>query len=98
MSDPIGTYTFLPWVRVGLGNRISATTTMRPTIDVTLDIESTKKGGGTMPPAPVQRAVQLYGPGDINGIDAAQISRVEPPHWVTNFEPNYLVAIEFYDE
>ena len=23
---------------------------------------------------------------------------MEPAHWVTNFEPNYLAAIEFYDE
>ena len=97
MSDPIGTYTFLPWVRVGLANRIGATTTMRPSIDVTLEIEGTKKGGEKTP-ASVSRAVELYGPGDVIGVDAAQISRVEPDNWVTNFEPNYLAAIEFYDE
>src|SRR5439155_26260521 len=62
-----------------------------------LEIEGAKKGGAP-PPATVQRAVELYGPGDIIGVDAAQISRLEPANWVTNFEPNYLVAIEFYDE
>ena len=97
MSDPIGTYTFLPWVRQGLANRIGAVTTMRPSVDVTLEIEGTKIGGGTTP-ATVQRAVELYGPGDVIGVDAAQISRAEPQNWVTNFEPNYLAAIEFYDE
>ena len=97
MSDPIGTYTFLPWVRQGLANQIGGVTAMRPSVQVTLEIEGTNKGGGTTP-ATVQRAVELYGPGDVIGIDAAQISRLEPPHWVTNFEPNYLVAIEFYDE
>jgi len=97
MSSPIGTYTFLPWVRQGLANQIGAVTAMRPSVQVTLEIEGTKKGGGTSP-ATVQRAVELYGPGDVIGIDPAQISRLEPPHWVTNFEPNYLVAIEFYDE
>jgi len=97
MSDPIGTYTFLPWVRHGLANRIGAVTAMRPSVQVTLDIEGTGKGGGTTP-ATVQRAVELYGPGDVIGVDGAQISRLEPPNWVTNFEANYLVAIEFYDE
>lgn len=97
MSDPVGTYTFLPWVRQGLANRIGAVTTMRPSIDVTLEIEGTKKGEGTIPET-VHRTVELYGPGDVIGVDAAQISRIEPANWVTNFEPNYLAAIEFYDE
>ena len=96
MSDPIGTYTFLPWVRRGLANRIGASSAMRPSIAVTLDIEGMK--GSTTLAATVQRDVELYGPGDVIGVDAAQISRIEPPHWITNFEPNYLVAIEFYDE
>jgi len=98
MSDPIGTYTFLPWIRQGIANSIGgAPAKLRPAVDVRIDIEGAKKGGGTVP-AIVQRAVELYGPGDIIGIDRAQISRVEPEHWVTNFEPNYLAAIEFYDE
>ena len=98
MNDPIGTYTFLPWIRQGIANRISGpAVTSRATIDVSIDIEGTAKGGGTTT-ATVNRAVELYGPGDIIGIDSAQISRVEPEHWVTNFEPNYLAAIEFYAE
>lgn len=98
MSDPIGTYTFLPWIRQGVANRISSpAVALRATVDVTIDIEGTKTGGGTAT-ATVNRAVELYGPGDIIGIDRAQISRVEPEHWVTNFEPNYLAAVEFYDE
>ncbi len=97
MSDPIGTYSFVPWVRQGLANRISGGTTLRPSIDVTLEIAGTGVGGANVP-ATVQRAVELYGPGDVIGVDSAQISRVEPPNWATNFEPNYLAAIEFYDE
>ncbi len=98
MSDPVGTYTFLPWLRKGIANRIGAqAVTARATVEVNLDIEGTNKGGGATT-ASIARQVELYGPGDIVGIDAAQISRVEPDHWVTNFEPNYLAAIEFYDE
>ncbi|MDT5189746.1 MAG: hypothetical protein QOI28_1997 [Mycobacterium sp.] len=98
MTEPIGTYTFLPWVRLGLANHIGPATATRPAIDVKLNVEGNAKAGA--PPAPVEvaRTVELYGPGDIVGIDTAQVSRVEPPHWVTNFEPNYLPCIEFYDE
>lgn len=98
MSDPIGTYTFLPWLRHGIANQTGGATKLRRTIEVQIDIEAAKKGGGTLPALPVERPVELYGPGDITGIDKAQISRVEPRHWVTNFEPNYLASIEFYDE
>ena len=38
------------------------------------------------------------GPGDIVGIEAAAIIRNEPQDWITNFEPNYLPYVEFYDE
>ena len=99
MSTPIGTYTFLPWLRQGVANRITGTPAgLRPSVGVSLQIEPTAKGGGAMTPVPVNRNVELYGPGDIIGIDVAQLSRMEPAPWVTNFEPNYLVAIEFYDE
>ena len=98
MTEPIGTYTFLPWVRLGLANHIGPGTATRPAVEVKVTIEGTGKGGAAVPPVEVKRAVELYGPGDIIGVDAAQISRVEPPNWVTNFEPNYLAAIEFYDE
>ena len=93
MSDPIGTYTFLPWLRQGIANRISAGATgdagardrrRRSTI------EGTDRSAAARRAAPVQRTVELYGPGDIVGIDAAPISRTEPRDWVTNFEPNYL--------
>lgn len=98
MSDPIGTYTFVPWIRQGVANNISGvTTTGRATVDVPLELKGTLKGGG-LTTEPVGRTVELYGPGDIIGVDRAQISRIEPEHWVTNFEPNYLVDIEFYDE
>ena len=41
---------------------------------------------------------QLYGAGDIIGIESRAIVRTEPRHWITNFETNYLPFIEFYEE
>ncbi len=100
MTDPIGTYTFLPWLRRGIANRIGAggsIGTTRAGIDVEVTIEGVGRDGGA-PTESAQQHVELYGPGDIVGLDATAISRVEPQHWTTNFEPNYLPAIEFYDE
>ena len=88
MTEPIGTYTFLPWIRQGIANQIGAVASARrATVAVSLTVEGTKIGGGT-DSVTVPRNVELYGPGDIIGIDNAQISRIEPHNWVTNFEPN----------
>ena len=47
MSDPIGTYTFLPWLRQGIANRIGAgDSSCGRRVAVQIDIEVTKKGGG----------------------------------------------------
>jgi hypothetical protein len=95
---PIGTYTFLPWVREGLANQVGAVTGARSTMDISVQLSGTKVDAPPPAPVTVTKTVQLYGPGDVIGVDAAQISRLEPPNWVTNYEPNYLAAIEFYDE
>ena len=49
-------------------------------------------------PQPVSQDISLYGPGDIVGIDARAVIRTEPRPGVTNFESNYLAAVDFYDE
>ena len=41
---------------------------------------------------------ELYRPGDIVGIDPRAIIKSDPHNWITNFEPNYLPHIDFYDE
>ncbi len=102
MSDTIGTYTFLPWLRQGIANEIQtvdldATVKTRASVTVNLNLKGTGGGGGDVN-SPVTRHVALYGPGDIIGIEAAAIIKHEPLDWITNFEPNYLPYIEFYDE
>ena len=93
-------YTFLPWARQGLANRITGATPagqLRSAVEVKLAL--TSRGlDGIETTTDVPRNVQLYGPGDIIGVDRRAIIRTEPRDWVTNFEPNYLAAIEFYDE
>lgn len=99
MSDEIGTYSFLPFLRQGIANRVTAPAdpnVKRGQIVVTLNVTGT---GLTNPPGTtVNKTIELYGPGDIVGIDPKTIVKTEPRNWITNFEPNYLPYIEFYDE
>lgn len=99
MSDKIGTYTFLPWLRQGIANKIdpSIATASRATIQVKLKVKGTALEGDDLEHE-ITRNVELYGPGDIIGIDKKAIVRNEPRNWITNYESNYMPYVEFYDE
>lgn len=99
-TSALGVYAFLPWLRRGLANQIDPLNFegARATMQVNLEVRGKKIDGSGDATLPVQRQVSLYGPGDILGIERRAIIRTEPRHWITNFEPNYLAAIEFYDE
>jgi hypothetical protein len=101
-TQPIAAYSFLPWARQGLGIYIREgdqdhAVSVRGSIDVSLQLTGQRIGGGSATET-IPRAVQLYGPGDIIGIDPRIIVRTEPRNWITNFETNYLPFIEFYEE
>lgn len=97
------TYSFLPWLRHGVANTIQSDdvenggAVLRASVEVKMKVTGDVIGSS---PAshPLNKQVQLYGPGDVVGIDTKAIVKVEPRHWITNFEPNYLPYIEFYDE
>jgi hypothetical protein len=95
-----GAYSFLPWLRTGLSTKIAGEPGIgRATIPVRLELTGDALAAGAPAPhALVDQAVQLYGPGDVIGVDPREISRMEPPPFTTNFEPNYLAHIEFYEE
>ena len=102
MSQPVANYTFLPWLRQGIARQISSadgdnTVQLRTTVPVDLELAAEGGPGGKLT-QPVHRDVQIYGPGDIVGIDSKIVVRTEPRDWITNFEPNYLAFVEFYDE
>ncbi|MFI8461367.1 hypothetical protein [Kitasatospora sp. NPDC085464] len=92
-------YSFLPWLRSGLSTRITGDpgSSSRATIPVKLLLSGEALDGSPLS-RPVERPVQLYGPGDVVGVEARAISRREPQPGTTNVEPNYLAHIEFYDE
>lgn len=98
----LGTYSFVPWIRHGLANQITTTDAdtsvkLRATVDVELDIVGDRLEGSKIS-FPVKQKIALYGPGDIVGIDRRALVRTDPRDGSNNFEPNYLPAIEFYDE
>jgi hypothetical protein len=99
MSTPIAAYTFVSWVRQGLGvqTQNAAAGHMRGSITVGVTIRGKGIGGPDKTEA-VTKQVELYGPGDILGVDSRVMFRTEPRHWITNFENNYLPFVEFYDE
>ncbi|REL33839.1 hypothetical protein DYD21_10565 [Rhodohalobacter sp. SW132] len=94
----MATYSFLPWVRQGIANQIEGQSGNRATIPVELTLvgETLDNGSETRPP--IKKDIEIYGPGDITGIASKAIIRMEPGNRITNFEPNYLPFIEFYDE
>ena len=92
----IARYIFLPWLRRGIANRIQTAAgagASRATLSVSL---TAKSDAGQTPIPPV--TVRLVGPGDIASVQDLPVIRTEPRAGVTDFESNYLAAIDFYDE
>ncbi len=108
MSDPLAHYSFLPWLRQGIGTRISdvdakgaptsGMATERAELEVGLTLESTDVNDGTPITSDLDRTVKMIGPPDILAISTNAIVRVEPKPKVNNYEANGLPYIEFYEE
>ena len=88
-------YTFLPWLRRGAASSIvgPALAASRAEVNASLALSD-----GAVTGPPIEKTFKLLGPGDVVGLDADLVVRTEPKGWVTDFEPNYLTFIEFYDE
>ena len=91
-------YSFLPWLRTGLATRVTAAPGTAPRASITVRLRLTAEGGAAVLTRDIEQTVQLYGPGDVIGVESRAVSRTEPRPWVTNAEPNFLAHIEFYDE
>jgi hypothetical protein len=94
----VARYSFLPWLRQGLGNSMTVTPAAgshRASIELELRVGTDNPD---LAPSSVRNTLQLVGPGDIIGVAKDAIIRTEPRDWSTDFEPNLLALIEFYDE
>jgi len=97
MTVTVGRYTFTSWLRKGiaasirqLDNLASGVATVKERASVPVQIQVNG--------APIAKDVPLLGPGDVIGMNPQMVVRTEPPPGIGNFEPNYLVFIELYDE
>ena len=70
---------------------------LRAITHVQLTLSGDPVVGGAELTATVDQDVALYGPGDIIGIDSRAVIRTDPRDWITNFEANYLAAVDFDD-
>ncbi len=98
----VAAYSFLPWLRQGIANTITAqdldtSVPTRVTTHVQLQLSGDPVAGGPELTASIGQDVALYGPGDVIGIDPRAVIRTDPGGWITNFEGNYLAAIDFCD-
>ncbi len=93
MPEPTAaTYRFYSWLRQGLLAGLSGPSASSPATAGRLALPVRLRVNDR---APIDMNVQLYGPGDITGLDAREIIRTEPHAHMTDFEPNYFPAIEF---
>jgi len=92
-------YTFLPWIKTGLGGSISnnekGLKAPRAKIQVELSVRRYNEQNQKIDDRPISKNFFLYGPGDIKGILNSVIIRIEPNANILNFEPNYFPFIEF---
>jgi hypothetical protein len=91
-SPALAAYTFLPWVQGGVGRSIVAADEPATTLParVTLPVSVHLDPAGDVP-----GTVRLYGPGDITGVNAAQIVRRDPAPGTTRFEAGYMPQVQF---
>lgn len=103
MSTPIASYSFLPWLRQGIANNITQadldpSVKLRAKIPIRVTVSGTKPDGTALTDQNIDKEIEMYGPGDIVGIDPRAIIKTEPRNFITNFEPNYVPYIDFYEE
>lgn len=97
-TPALGNYHFLAWARRGIGasanNVDSGSLPDRTALNVQLFLQ-VQGGAAPNPVSAPPVTVQVFGPGDVTGVDARIVIRTEPRQFTVNFEPNYLCGIEF---
>jgi hypothetical protein len=92
MAESAASYQLFSWFRqgllAGLTNSASAASVTDGHLVLPIHLRVNTTAGFDVP-------IQLYGPGDITGLDAREVIRIEPPRQMADFEPNYFPHIEF---
>ncbi|MFT4013708.1 MAG: hypothetical protein QM682_09945 [Paracoccus sp. (in: a-proteobacteria)] len=89
----LGDYAFVPFVRTGLAAAIKDPPQgNRAVIEARVEVADSANPATSQA---VSRTLALYGPGDVTGIDPAQVIRREPAPDSTDAEQGYMAHIEF---
>lgn len=88
-------FTFLPHAQSSLASLAEAPASGGARLRLPYEVEIARDGAATGSRVPV--ASDLIGPGDVQTVDRAVITRVEPKPGLRGFEPNYFPHIEFRD-
>src|SRR4026208_588992 len=96
MVATLKNYTFLPWLRAGIGAEIAQEDNLG--IPGAAPERASVQVEFTIGPEPVSKTAHLLGPRDVIGINSRAIVKTEPRDGITDFEANYLPYIEFYEE
>jgi hypothetical protein len=97
MAIEIGRYQFHPWARKGIAANIAEGDDLGTGSAANLE-RAVVPIGVSLNGAGLSKKFALVSPGDIIGINSDMIVRTDPRNWITDYEPNYLPLIEFYDE
>ncbi|MGI4735268.1 MAG: hypothetical protein ACRYG7_08830 [Janthinobacterium lividum] len=94
--------TFLPWVQSELARNADLGENGRPELTIKAELrttDSTRKPATTLDEKPGSgNKAQIYGPGDVLGINLRAILGTTPVPEATGFSPLQLAAIEFKEE
>lgn len=93
MSEPGAQYSFLPWLRRGVGaeiTRVDGGGTPERRAAIPIDVRFNQDDGRR-----AQLKLELFGPGEVRGFDVRTICRTWPLPGVMDIEPNYFPVIEF---
>jgi hypothetical protein len=90
-------YQFHSWARKSIANRIQTADhlgvgAVPPDVKISVPLTVTVSGQS------VDKQIVIASPGEIIGINSEMIVRTDPRPNSGDFEPNYFVSIEFYDE
>ena len=94
----LGKYDFLPWSRRGIVSQIEETDTLGKSEGIAIErpeltVDTELNGAET-----VIHTFKLYSAADVTGIKSDMIIRSEPLDRISDYEPNLLPYVEFYDE
>ena len=97
-TTELGKYTFLPWVKAGIGAQITNNENElsghRAQIQITLNVRRYDEESNPVSEL-ITKNITFYGPGDIVGFLNNIVIRTEPKPYEPNYESNYFPYIEF---